>query len=75
MNYYVVVVGIAAILDSVCRFGTRLLLCYMYILNYKKFCEELIAYFPLIRHGPHRKGASNTSSIVACVFVAAVMFL
>jgi hypothetical protein len=23
--------------------------------NYKKFWEELIAYFPLIRHGPHRK--------------------
>jgi hypothetical protein len=22
---------------------------------YKKFWEELIAYFPLIRHGPHRK--------------------
>jgi hypothetical protein len=21
----------------------------------KKFWEELIAYFPLIRHGPHRK--------------------
>jgi hypothetical protein len=25
------------------------------ILLYKKFWEELTAYFPLIRHGPHRK--------------------
>jgi hypothetical protein len=23
--------------------------------QYRKFCEELIAYFPLIRHGPHIK--------------------
>jgi hypothetical protein len=73
MNYDVV--GTASMLDSGYIFGTLLLLCYMYILNYKKFCEELIAYFPLIRHGPHKKFASNNSSIIAYVFFAAVTFL
>jgi hypothetical protein len=38
----------------------------------KKFWEELIAYFPLIRHGPQRLLLDNYSSIVVCVFVAAV---
>jgi hypothetical protein len=37
--------------------------------------EELIAYVPLIRHGPHRKRRFQQFSIVACVFVAAVKFL
>jgi hypothetical protein len=40
-----------------------------------KFWEELIFYFHLIRHGPCRKDASNNSSIVECVFVAAITFL
>jgi hypothetical protein len=35
----------------------------------KKFWEEIIVYFPLIRHE-----ASNNSSIVACVSVAVVAF-
>jgi hypothetical protein len=41
----------------------------------KKFWEELIAYFP--RHDIERieNDASSNSSIVACVFVAAVTFL
>jgi hypothetical protein len=43
------------------------------ILN-KKFWEELIVCSPLIRHGPNND-VSNNSSIVACVFVAAVTFL
>jgi hypothetical protein len=41
----------------------------------KKFWEEQIAYFPLTRHRPHKNDASNKSSIVAYVFVAAEMFL
>jgi hypothetical protein len=41
-----------------------------------KFWEELIAYFPfttyyLIRHGPRKNTAFNSSSIVECVSVAA----
>jgi hypothetical protein len=27
----------------------------LFFKKYKKFWEELIAYFPLIRHGPHKK--------------------
>jgi uroporphyrinogen-III synthase len=40
-----------------------------------KFWEEVIAYFPLIRHGPQENDASNIASIVAFVSVAAVTFL
>jgi hypothetical protein len=36
--------------------------------QYKKFWEELIAYFPLIRHGPHKKkDASSNYAIVAYI--------
>jgi hypothetical protein len=42
--------------------------------KYKKFWEELTAYFPFIRHGPHRKRHIQNSCI-ACVFVTAVTFL
>jgi hypothetical protein len=47
-----------------CKLFTRRLFCkintdYIFYINFllssKKFWEELIAYFPLIRHGPHRK--------------------
>jgi hypothetical protein len=31
------------------------LACFPYFEKYKKFWEELIVYFPLIRHTPHRK--------------------
>jgi hypothetical protein len=41
----------------------------------KKFYEELFAYFPLKRHGPHIKNAYKISSGVACVFVVAITFL
>jgi hypothetical protein len=41
--------------------------------NIKKFCEKLIAYFPLIWHGPHVNDVLNNSSIV-CVFFSAVRF-
>jgi hypothetical protein len=43
-----------------------------YMSQNKKFWEELIAYFPLIRHGQHRKQCVN---IGACVLVTAVTFL
>jgi hypothetical protein len=33
-----------------------------------------MAYFPLTRYGPHKTDAFEISSIVACVFVAAVTF-
>jgi hypothetical protein len=36
---------------------------YLYVC--KKFWEELIAHFPLMQHGPHRKkNASNNSPVV-----------
>jgi hypothetical protein len=41
----------------------------------KKFWEKLIAYFPWYDTGHIENDASNNSSIVACVFVAAIMFL
>jgi hypothetical protein len=42
----------------------------------KKFWEELIACFHLIRHRPHiKRRVHKFFSIVACVFVAAVKFL
>jgi hypothetical protein len=31
--------------------------------RHKKFWEELIAYFPLIRHGPHRKPSCCLATI------------
>jgi hypothetical protein len=40
-----------------------------------KFWEELIAYFPRYDTGHIENDASNSSSIVACVFVTAVTFL
>jgi hypothetical protein len=40
----------------------------------KKFCEELIAYFPWYDTG-RIENVSNNSSIVACVLVTAVTFL
>jgi hypothetical protein len=40
----------------------------------RKFWEELIAYFPVIRHGPHRKRRVQLFFYSACVFVAAVTF-
>jgi hypothetical protein len=43
--------------------------------HYKKFWQELIAYFPSYDTGHIENDASNKSSIVACVFVAAVTFL
>jgi hypothetical protein len=39
-----------------------------------KFCEKLIAHFPVILHGPHRKLWVQKFFVVACVFVAMVMF-
>jgi hypothetical protein len=41
----------------------------------KKFWEELIAYFPSYEKGNIENDASNSSSIVACVFVTVVTFL
>jgi hypothetical protein len=41
----------------------------------KKFWEELIAYFPGYDTDHIGNEASNNSSIVACLFVTAVMFL
>jgi hypothetical protein len=38
----------------------------------KKFCEELVAYFPLIPHGLHIERRLQKFSIVVCVFVTAV---
>jgi hypothetical protein len=43
--------------------------------KHKKFWEELIAYFPWYDTGHIENGASNISSIAACVFVTAVTFL
>jgi hypothetical protein len=43
--------------------------------RYKKFWEELIAYFPSYDTGHIENDASNNSSIVACVFVTTVTFL
>jgi hypothetical protein len=37
----------------------------------KKFCEELRVYFPLIRHGPHRKRRVS----IVYVFAATVTYL
>jgi hypothetical protein len=42
---------------------------------YKKFWEEQITYFPLYDMDRIENDASNNSSIVACVFDAAVTFL
>jgi hypothetical protein len=41
----------------------------------KKFWEELIAYFPWYDTDCIENGASNTASIVACIFIAVVTFL
>jgi hypothetical protein len=41
----------------------------------KKFCEELIAYFPSYDTGHTENDASNNSSIVAYVFVTTVTHL
>jgi hypothetical protein len=43
-----------------------------WIHNNKKFWEELIAYFPLIRHGPHRKQRVHPAVLLLLhVFIAA----
>jgi hypothetical protein len=42
---------------------------------YKKFWEELIAYFPSYDKGHIENDASINYSIVACVFVTSVAFL
>jgi hypothetical protein len=44
-------------------------------MEYKKFGEELIAYFPSYNTGNIENDESNNSSIVLCVFVTAVKFL
>jgi hypothetical protein len=46
-----------------------------YIKNYKKFWEELIAYFPWYDTRHIENDASNNSFVVACAFVTAVTFL
>jgi hypothetical protein len=46
-----------------------------HLTNKKKFWEELIAYFPLYDTGHIENDTSNSSSIVACVFVTTVTFL
>jgi hypothetical protein len=43
--------------------------------EYKKFWEELIAYFPWYYTGHIENDASNNSSIVPCVLVIAATFL
>jgi hypothetical protein len=42
--------------------------------SHKKFWEELIAYFPFIRHGPHRKRCARIPLFLYALF-AAVTFL
>jgi hypothetical protein len=44
------------------------------ILSNKKFWEELIAFFPSYGTDRRETDGSNNSSIVACVFVAAITF-
>jgi hypothetical protein len=46
-----------------------------WIMNNKKFWEELIAYFPWYDTGHIENNGFNNSSIVACVLVTAVEFL
>jgi hypothetical protein len=43
--------------------------------KFKKFWEELIAYFPLYDTDPIENDGSNNSSIVTCVFFSAIGFL
>jgi hypothetical protein len=46
------------------------------ILNiYKKFWEQLIAYFPWDDTGHIETDASTNSSVAACIFVTAVTYL
>jgi hypothetical protein len=63
------------VLRILSRFGMRS----HYVISYRKYKTttfwELIPYFPLIRHGSHRKWRANSSFIVLCVFVAAVTCL
>jgi hypothetical protein len=42
---------------------------------HKKLWEELITYFPLIRHGPHIKKNACNSPVFVCVFIAAITLL
>jgi hypothetical protein len=52
------------------------LLCSLFwTVKYKKFWDELIAYFPWYDMGHIENDASSNSSIVVCVFVTMVMFL
>jgi hypothetical protein len=48
---------------------------YSELMKNKKFWEELIAYFPCYDTYRIENEVSNSSSIVACVFVTAVTFL
>jgi hypothetical protein len=43
--------------------------------KYKKFWEELITCYSLIRHEPHRRRHVQHFSVVACVSIAAVLCL
>jgi hypothetical protein len=45
-----------------------------YKINNNKFWEELIAYFPLIRHGPHRKRSAQ-QFLYCCVYSLTVRFI
>jgi hypothetical protein len=47
----------------------------VFSLIYKKFWEELVAYFPSYDSGRIDNDVSNNSSIATCVFVTAVTFL
>jgi hypothetical protein len=38
----------------------------------KKIWEEVITYFPLVRHGPHRSRRVKKSYVVVCVFFVVV---
>jgi hypothetical protein len=58
------------------RFWSRRLSCTVNKTSYnKKFCEVLIACFPWYDTSHIENGVSNSSSIVACVFITTVTFL
>jgi hypothetical protein len=55
------VLGLCKLIDSQTQKSSQIITKYFYVLDivkswkYKKFWEELIAYSPLVRHGPHTK--------------------
>jgi hypothetical protein len=58
------------------RTANRVQHCHMHSEKYnKKFCEELIAYFPWYYTGHIENDASNNSSTFACIFATAATFL